>query len=110
MGYDKVKCIFNRTIYTNATIMEPDIIKCDSPPLEQSTSSGDEAPFYFLEITINGKEISGPKAKFTYYLDPLIKVTSPNLGPMKGNTTVRFTSHGFNQTGACNVTARYGAF
>ena len=111
MGYDKVKCIFNGTIQMNATIMEPTIIKCDSPPLEQTYgSSGDEAAFYFLEITINGKDIDGPKMKFMYYTDPLVKTTSPDLGPLRGNTTVRFTSVGFNQSAACNVTARYGAF
>lgn len=33
MGHNKALCVFNKTIFTNATIMEPDIIKCDSPSL-----------------------------------------------------------------------------
>ena len=31
MGFGKTMCVFNETIYTNATVMERDIIKCDSP-------------------------------------------------------------------------------
>ena len=32
LGVGKVLCAFNRTVFMNATVMEPDIIKCDSPP------------------------------------------------------------------------------
>ena len=31
MGFGKAKCIFNNTWVMNATVMEMDIIKCDSP-------------------------------------------------------------------------------
>jgi hypothetical protein len=34
MGFGKAKCIFNLTYQMNATIMENDILKCDSPPLQ----------------------------------------------------------------------------
>lgn len=58
MGFGKVKCIFNGTIYMNATIMEEDIIKCDSPPLPPNFGFSDEgAPFYYIGLTLNGKEI-----------------------------------------------------
>ena len=33
LGFGKAKCIFNNTIYMNATIMDETLIKCDSPPL-----------------------------------------------------------------------------
>ena len=33
LGENKALCVFNKTIFTNATIMEPDILKCDSPTL-----------------------------------------------------------------------------
>lgn len=36
MGFGKVKCIFNMTYIMNATIMENDIMKCDTPPLQSS--------------------------------------------------------------------------
>ncbi len=33
MGFGKAKCIFNNTFFMNATVMENDLIKCDSPSL-----------------------------------------------------------------------------
>jgi len=36
MGHDKVLCVFNKTIFTNATIMDFETIKCDSPPVLNS--------------------------------------------------------------------------
>lgn len=57
MGFGKVKCIFNDTIYMNATILEENIIKCDSPPLPPNMGFSDSgAPFYNVEVTLNGKE------------------------------------------------------
>lgn len=74
MGFGKVKCIFNNTYYMNATIMEHDIIKCDSPPLPTIQSfvsmMNDSHPWYNVTITLNGKELAPSKAKFTYYVDP----------------------------------------
>lgn len=56
MGFGKVKCIFNNTIQMNATIMEEDIIMCDSPPLPASFGFSDGIPWYNISITLNGKE------------------------------------------------------
>lgn len=76
MGHNKAMCVFNKTIFTNATIMEHDLMKCDSPSLlnQQGFSSmTNEMVFYFVEITIDGgREIDGPKQKFNYYKDPKI--------------------------------------
>jgi len=79
MGFGKVKCIFNMTYYMNATIMENNIIKCDSPALqtslgysEEGTGYSDEGgiPWYNVSITINGREITQSTIKFEYYYDP----------------------------------------
>lgn len=67
MGNNKAYCVFNRTIFSNATIMENDIMKCDSPSLLNSQgystfSSENGVIFYNLEVTIDGgNEIGGPK-------------------------------------------------
>jgi hypothetical protein len=88
MGFDKVKCVFNGTIFMNATIMSQDIIKCDSPPLTQSAEQG--TPFYYVSVTMNGgKEITSTNVKFTYYIDPTIKSITPNKGPLRGGTISR---------------------
>jgi hypothetical protein len=60
MGFGRVKCIFNLTYVMNATIMEENIIKCDSPPLPSSLGFSDYngVPWYNVSITINGKEIT----------------------------------------------------
>jgi hypothetical protein len=99
MGFGKVKCIFNGTEYMNATIMETDIIKCDSPPLPPNmgfAGEGNSAPFYYIAITLNGKEITNTTLKFTYYIDPKILSIDPNLGPLKGGTVSNLTGKGFN--------------
>lgn len=107
MGFGKVKCIFNNTHIMNATIMEQDIIKCDSPELPNNLGFSDfsagqlfsdfnGAPFYNVSITLNGKEISGnAKIKFYYYVNPSIASVTPNIGPMKGGTLSRLWGYGF---------------
>ncbi len=65
MGHNKVMCVFNTTIFTNATIMENNIIKCDSPTLYNQQGFSmmtNEMIWYWLEVTIDGgREIAGPK-------------------------------------------------
>ena len=80
----------------NATIMEPDIIKCDSPPLPPNMGFADEhAPFYYVAVTLNGVETSESLIKFIYYIDPPIHSISPNKGPMCGGTNSTLLGKGF---------------
>jgi hypothetical protein len=61
MGFGKVKCIFNNTYVMNATILETDIIKCDSPSLFTGIGyvmANGSAPFYNVSITLNDKEVT----------------------------------------------------
>lgn len=113
MGFGKVKCIFNNTYYMNATILDSETIKCDSPPFQESfttalSANNGSAPWYNFSITLNSKEIAPTRSKFTYYVDPSIKSISPNLGPLKGGTVSRISGEGFAQDGVCNFTVRYG--
>ena len=100
----------------NATIMENDIIKCDTPPLPPSFgfSEAGAAPWFNVSVTLNGKELSETNStksiKFTYYIDPQMASITPNNGPMKGNTSSHILGSGFAQEGVCNVTVRYGTF
>ncbi len=96
MGFGMAKCIFNDTIYMNATIMETDIIKCDSPPLPPTMGFSAGVPFYYIGITLNGKENVNTSLKFVYYIDPVIKSITPNLGPLKGGTFCNVTGKMFN--------------
>lgn len=68
----------------NATIMESDIIKCDSPPLPEGDFEG--TPWFNISITLNERDVSDTHSNFTYYFDPQIKTISPNVGPIKGGT------------------------
>lgn len=111
MGFGKAKCIFNNTYVMNATIMDSEVIKCDSPPLPEGMfiSNSTQAPWYNISITLNGRENSAVKGRFTYYIDPIFKSISPNLGPISGGTVSKIEGTGFAQDGVCNVTVRYGA-
>jgi hypothetical protein len=64
MGRDQVLCIFNKTIYTNATIMDSETIKCDSPSLLNAqgySKMTDHMLWYDVEITVDGgRERAGP--------------------------------------------------
>ena len=68
LGVHQMFCAFNRTILTNATVMEPDIIKCDSPAAHQWFRTEDEQGLFFnVEITIDGQLFGGPAQPFRYY-------------------------------------------
>lgn len=115
MGHNKAMCVFNKTIFTNATIMSGEVMMCDSPHLLNSMGFSmmtDHMLFYMLEVTIDGgREIDGPAQKFTYYKDPILTAIIPDSGPVRGGTLVKIASKGgFNQEGACNKTARFATW
>ena len=97
MGFDKVKCVYNGTIFMNATIIGSELILCDSPPLPPGSGSDSTAPFYYVSVTLNGgKEVANSTMKFIYYIDPVIKSITPNRGPLRGGTISRLVGSGFN--------------
>lgn len=114
MGHNKVMCVFNKTIFTNATIMDERTLKCDSPSLLNSQGYSmmtNKMLYYFIEVTIDGgREIAGPVQQFNYYKDPKITQISPGAGPTKGGSLVKVIGSGFNQEGACNKTVRFAVF
>lgn len=65
MGHNKAMCVFNKSIYTNATIMDEHTMKCDSPSLLNSQGFSmmtNVMVWYYLEVTIDGgREIAGPE-------------------------------------------------
>lgn len=108
-GSDFVKCVFNRTVYTNATVLSDDHIHCDSPIVTNYLGINEKnITEYDVEITLNGIDIQGPKKKFYYYKPTLIYSTEPNFGPIEGNTTINVTGYNFNQPEVCNITFRIG--
>lgn len=93
----------------NATVMEHDIIKCDSPPAQGWFKKDTKGlRFYYLEITLDGKLYGGPPQKFYYYKDPDITGVNPIMGPIDGGTEVTISGVGFNQPATCNMTVRFG--
>ena len=98
----------------NATVMDStedfDVIKCDSPPAHQwFSSSTEDLVFYELEITLDGKVVSGPFQKFYYYKETQITQVVPNMGPKRGGTEVKVKGFGFTQETVCNMTLRFAA-
>lgn len=100
MGHNKALCVFNKTIFTNATIMQSDVIKCDSPSLinkQGYSMMTNDLIWYTLEITIDGgRNVEGPAQNFTYYKDPTHLDVVPAGGPVKGGTITKIIGKGFN--------------
>lgn len=74
MGHNKAMCVFNKTIFTNATVMDDKLMMCDSPSLVNAQGYSmmkNDVMWYNLEITIDGGHVvAGPAQNFTYYKDP----------------------------------------
>ena len=112
VGYSKeIKCVFNRTIFMNATVMDENTIKCDSPSvLNVDGINENNVTFANLEISLNSEDFNGPEQKFYYYVAPYISNVNPIFGPINGGTEVNITGGVFNQEGACNVTVRFTTY
>lgn len=48
--FGKAKCIFNDTIFTNATVLDKTAIVCDSPPLDLTSGT----MWYQISLTFDG--------------------------------------------------------
>ena len=82
----------------NATVMEHDIIKCDSPPAFGWYKTDSKQPkMYYVQITLDGNLYGGPPQKFTYYKEPQLTGIEPNMGPIDGGTEMRISGIGFAQ-------------
>ena len=109
LGLGKVHWVFNRTVNMNATVMESDIIKCDSPPAQGWYRSDTKEPrFYNVEITLDGTLFGGPPQRFNYYKEPEINSIFPIMGPIEGGTELTISGVGFGQTSVWNPTIRFG--
>ncbi len=92
-------CVFNRTVFTNATIFSDELMYCDSPPLLNkqgySLLNGDDTSFYNLQVTIDGGHmIAGMPQKFNYYQQVIVKDVTPNKGPLRGDTEIKLNVTG----------------
>ena len=101
--FGKATCVYNNTIFMNATVIDSNTIICDSPPLE--SASGDM--WYNVSVSLDGDFISNAGAVFRYYHNPRIDSITPWLGPMSGGTQSVIRGWGFNQTNVCRLTVRY---
>ena len=112
VGYsNNVKCLFNGEIQTDVTIMNYNELKCDSPPLPTKPGSEEYSILeYNLTILVNEDDESGPAQTFYYYKSPVISSISPIMGGVEGDTTVKISGSGFDQPGACNITARFATY
>lgn len=70
-------CVFNSSIYTNATVFSETLMYCDSPPFRNKQgysllgSNGENGDFYYFAITLDGgKVVSDATNKFYYYKQP----------------------------------------
>jgi hypothetical protein len=102
--FGQAKCIFNETLYMNATVLNSDTMVCDSPILDSANSE----MWYKVAVTLDGSFKTNSTGVFRYYREPTISSISPVRGPVSGGTNSIITGKGFAQTGICAPTVRYG--
>ena len=112
VGYsNNIKCLFNGKIKTNATVMNFNEIKCDSPALPTGPGSEEQSiSSYDLTLLVSDIDECGPAQPFYYYKPPVISDISPIMGGVDGDTTVKISGSGFDQPGACNITTRFATY
>lgn len=105
-----IKCVFNKTIFMNATVLNETLLKCDSPPVLNDEGINENfVDYYELEISLNGKDISGPPKNFYYYPESQLNMLYPIFGPLGGNTPVNVTAFGISHKNACNPAVRFSS-
>jgi hypothetical protein len=70
-------CVFNKTIFTNATIISDTLLYCDSPAFQNNQgysligSKGPNTDWYEFQLTMDGgKEIEQSGLNFYYFKQP----------------------------------------
>jgi hypothetical protein len=113
LGRDSALCVFNKTVFTNATVMSTSEIICDTPSIlnrqgySELAARGGAA--YTVDVSIDGGlQISDSDAKFHYYREPTVTGITPPSGPIKGGTTVVIHGQGFGQAAASKRLVRIG--
>ena len=112
VGYsNNVKCVFDGKIKTDVTIISYNELKCYSPALP-NIGGAEDIPIssYNLTLLVNKDDESGPAQKFYYYKSPVISSISPIMGGVEGDTTVKISGSGFDQSGACDITTRFATY
>lgn len=113
LGHDAAVCVFNKTIFTNATVIDDKTILCDSPSILNKLGYS-EVPEggvarYVVDVSIDGgRQASNSSASFSYYREPKVTTVSPALGPIRGGTSVVVHGSGFGQLAACGRVVRLG--
>jgi hypothetical protein len=103
-----IKCVFDRKIFKNITVIDENTLKCDSPSvLDENGENAKNVDFYLLELSLNGIDISGPAQNFYYYKESFIQNIEPKFGPLSGNTLISLNATNINHKNACNPTVRF---
>lgn len=114
LGRNTAFCIFNETIFTNATVFSDTQFFCDSPVFEDDQGipllgKHGVSNFYNVKVSIDGgHEKSTTSFVFTYYREPMITAVGPNVGPVEGGTVLLINTTDSNQPGTCGLTIRLG--
>jgi hypothetical protein len=114
MGFGRAKCIFNGNIYMNATIVNSTHLMCDSPRLAKDQinanmlMSNNSGIYYNMTVSMDSNVVTKQSVTFNYYKTPILHTISPNFGQLAGGTAVTIGGNGYNDSGICNLTVRFG--
>ena len=85
--------MFNRTIFMNATVMDSNLLYCDTPPFLDNQGyslmgkNADQEDFYMVQITLDGgNQIHGEGYLFYFYRQGKVMDVYPFGGPLSGGS------------------------
>lgn len=114
LGANKAMCVFNKTIFTNATVFSENTLYCDSPSFLNAQgysllgSNGPTGDFYDVQLTMDGGvELEGTGQKFSFYKQPQVTGVYPFGGPLKGQTPITVNVTGLTQSSICELKIRF---
>ena len=110
-GFGRARCVFNSTRFTNATVVNEELLYCSTPKLTDFEASMPWADMkYIVKVTMNSQTLTDQHGTFAYYHDPVISaVRESELGPVSGGTHSTLDGVGFTSPNVCNLKVRYGA-
>ena len=109
---NSIKCLFNKTILTDATVMDGETLYCHTPSVLNKNGINEKSvKEYPVDLTMdNGRTPSKVTQKFQYYKKHTIESIQPHIGPIEGKTKVKIGGKDFSNLPNNKIAVRFGTY